>query len=92
MDEAEAKENQPVTLSARRSRVSQVVGSGSTWGAKERDKFRIQTADAVDVSEFIGDEWFDFDNLDKSQREGNTPISSPDFSNGISSIRTHVSI
>ena len=59
MDDAEAKENRAVTPSTRKSRANEIVGSGSTWGSKERDKFRIKTADAVDVSEFIEDKWFD---------------------------------
>src|SRR5947207_13430347 len=69
MDDAEAKENRPVTPSTRKSRANEIVGSGSTWGAKEREKFRIKTADAVDVSEFIEDKWFDFSTLSKSQSE-----------------------
>src|SRR5271169_6543546 len=69
MDEAETKENWPVTPSTRKRAANEVVGSGSTWGAKERAKFRIKTVDAVDVSEFIEGKWFDFSNLNKSQRQ-----------------------
>jgi hypothetical protein len=65
----EAKENRPVTPSTRKSRATEVVGSGSTWGAKERENFRIETADAVDVGVFIEDKWFDFSTLGESQRE-----------------------
>jgi hypothetical protein len=90
MDEVEAKENRPVTPSTHKSRATEVVGSGSTWGAKEREKFRIKTDDAVDVGEFIEDKWFDFGTLSRAQQEGITFRSlSTDFSNGIPSIRTH---
>jgi hypothetical protein len=74
MDEADVKENRPVTPSTRKSRANEVVGSGSTWGAKEREKFRIETADAVDVNNFIEDKWFDFSTLGKSQRERTSTV------------------
>ena len=67
MDEAEVKENRRTTPSTRKSRTNEIVGSGSTWGAKERDKFRIKTVDAVDVGAFIEGKWFDFSSLTKSQ-------------------------
>jgi hypothetical protein len=86
MDEAEAKENQPVTPPSRKSRANEVVGSGSTWGVKERENFRIETADAVDVSEFIEDKWFDFGTLDKSQRERMSTVLSTDVRDGVHSI------
>ena len=74
MDEVEAKENRPVTPSTRKSHANQVVGSGSTWGSREREKFRIKTTDAVDVGEFIADKWFDFSTLSKSQRERRSTV------------------
>ena len=69
MDESEAKENRPVTPLNNRNRRSglDVVGSGSTWGAKERERFRIKTGDAVDVRVFVENKWFDFSSLDETQ-------------------------
>lgn len=69
MDDADAKENRPVTPSNPQTRGA-VVGSGSTWGAKERGKFRIKTTDAVDVKEFVEEKWFDFTTLDASHVKG----------------------
>lgn len=70
MDAAEEKENRPITPSNSRNRGngSDLVGSGSTWGAKERARFRIKTGQVVDVREFIEDKWFDFHTLDEMQR------------------------
>jgi hypothetical protein len=73
MDDAEAKENlRPVTPeNSQKPRDSDRVGSGSTWGAKERDKFRIITEknQTFQVKELIGEEWFDFTTLDSFKRD-----------------------
>jgi len=74
MDDAEAKENapRPITPENRgKPRDSDTVGSGSTWGAKERKKFRIRTekGKTVEVHDIIGKRWFDFSTLDPSQCE-----------------------
>jgi len=60
MDEANRKELNEVVKK---------VGSGSTWGRKERDRFNIpQQAVEVDAGELIGREWFDMHTLDNEQR------------------------
>jgi len=68
MDDAEAKENlRPITPeNTRKPRDSDTVGSGSTWGAKERHKFRIVSTpgETFDVQEIIGKEWFDFSTIE----------------------------
>lgn len=79
MDDADAKENRPVTPSNPQTR-GPVVGSGSTWGAKERDKFRIKTTDAVNVKEFVEEKWFDFTTLDASHAKGISRLTAADFS------------
>jgi len=78
MDDAEAKENapRPVTPKNRkRLRDSDIVGSGSTWGAKERHKFKIRTepGEAFDAREIIGKEWSDFSTIE-SKVQGSPPI------------------
>ena len=46
------------------------VGSGSTWGRKERDRFNIpQNAVELDAVELIGHEWFDFSGLTTTQQQ-----------------------
>jgi len=73
MDDAEAKENlRPITPeNSQRPRDSDRVGSGSTWGAKERKQFRIQTKknETFDVKELIDEQWFDFTTLDYFKRD-----------------------
>ena len=68
MDDAEAKENlRPTTPeNSQKPRDSDTVGSGSTWGARERSKFRINTqpGETFDVQETIGKEWFDFSTIE----------------------------
>jgi len=61
MDEANRKELNEVVRK---------VGSGSTWGRKERDRFNIpQQAVEVDAVELIGHEWFDFSGLTTTQQQ-----------------------
>jgi len=73
MDDAEAKENlRPITPeNTQKPRDSDRVGSGSTWGTKERDKFKIQIKknEPFDVREAIGEEWFDFSTLDSFKQD-----------------------
>ena len=46
------------------------VGSGSTWGTKERKKFNIPSQGVeVDAVQLIGSEWFDVEGLNDEQRE-----------------------
>jgi len=73
MDDAEAKENlRPITPeNTQKPSDLDRVGSGSTWGAKERKKFRIKTKknETFDVKELIGEKWFDFHSLDPFKRD-----------------------
>lgn len=46
------------------------VGSGSTWGLRERNRFRIQESREVDARQMIGDKWFSIDSLSEAQQEG----------------------
>ena len=65
MDEADAKENRPRTPETL-SNNDRIVGSGSSWGQKERDLFRIKTSKHEFVPEvLIGKEWFDFSSLNE---------------------------
>ena len=78
MDDAEAKENlRPITPeNSQKPRDSDRVGSGSTWGAKERDKFRIKINknETFNVKNVIGQEWFDFSTLDSFKRDSTISI------------------
>ena len=79
MDDAEAKENlRPITPeNTQKPRDSDVVGSGSTWGRKERDKYKIVTeaGEIFDIQGIIGKEWFDFSTID-SELQGSPPVMS----------------
>lgn len=47
------------------------VGSASTWGRRERERFKIPKKGVeVDAHQLVGHEWFDVDGLDAEQREG----------------------
>jgi hypothetical protein len=53
-----------------KNEVVEKVGSASTWGRRERDRFKIPAHGVqVDAVELIGKEWFDFDGLDATERE-----------------------
>src|SRR5436190_329043 len=93
MDESEAKENRPVTPLNKRDRGSgpDVVGSGSTWGAKERERFRIKTGDVVDVRVFVENKWFDFSTLDETQRKRIVAFLLSNGSDGNASIGSYYS-
>jgi hypothetical protein len=53
-----------------KNEVVKKVGSASTWGRKERDRFGIpQEGVEVDAFELVGREWFDMNGLDGEQRE-----------------------
>ena len=65
MQEAERKEQNEVVMK---------VGSASTWGRRERERFWIpDEAEQVGAIGLIGSEWFDFDELDPDQRESTSP-------------------
>ena len=47
------------------------VGSASSWGAKERERFNIpERATEIDVKRLIGEEWFQFEKWDDEYRIG----------------------
>ena len=46
------------------------VGSASTWGSRERERFGIpQEGVEVDAFELVGREWFDMEGLTTTQQE-----------------------
>jgi hypothetical protein len=58
-----------------KSEVIQKVGSASTWGRRERERFRIPKEGVeVDAKQLIGREWFDIEGLDDEQRESMVPF------------------
>lgn len=58
-----------------KSEVIQKVGSASTWGRRERERFRIPKEGVeVDAMQLIGREWFDMEGLDDKQRESMIPF------------------
>lgn len=73
MNAAEAKENlRPITPeNTQKPRDSDRVGSGSTWGAKQREKFKVnfEKNEMFDVRDVIGEGWFDFTSLDSFKRD-----------------------
>jgi len=53
-----------------KNEVVRKVGSASTWGRKERDRFGIpQEGVEVDAFELVGREWFDMEGLTATQQE-----------------------
>ena len=75
MDEAEAKENRPQTPKTRGNKSNDIIvgaSSGSTWGEKEREKFRINSSAEVDGVALIGEEWFVFSSMTGDQLWRNT--------------------
>lgn len=47
------------------------VGSASSWGSKERERFMIpEKAMEIDVKTLIDEVWFQFEELGDEQREG----------------------
>jgi hypothetical protein len=58
-----------------KSAVVKKVGSASTWGRRERERFRIpEEGVEVDAMQLIGREWFDMEKLDDEQRESMVPF------------------
>jgi hypothetical protein len=58
-----------------KSEVIEKVGSASTWGRRERERFRIPKEGVeVDAMQLIGREWFDMEGLDDEQRESMVPF------------------
>ena len=50
--------------------VVEKVGSASTWGRAERERFRIPNAGVeVPAMQLIGDVWFNIEGLDPEKRE-----------------------
>ena len=69
MDEADVKENRPRTPETVPNK-NRVVGSGSSWGQRERELFRIKTSNQEFVPEIlIGNEWFDFNSLNEETQK-----------------------
>ena len=69
--------DQPLTIvismadEKERNNIVTEVGSASSWGSKERERFMIpEKATEVDVKALIGETWFQFQGLDDGQRTG----------------------
>jgi hypothetical protein len=61
MSAAQYKEN---------NRIVKKVGSGSTWGARERTRFKVKLGSKeVEARGLIGEEWFELGD-DETQRKG----------------------
>jgi hypothetical protein len=81
METADAKENQAsIPKAPSQSSTRDIVGSGSTWGERQRHQFRIQTVEEViDVHQLIGSKWFEFTNLNRSQYDCISPLNLSEF-------------
>jgi hypothetical protein len=58
-----------------KSEVVKKVGSASSWGRRERERFRIPKEGVeVDAMQLIGREWFDIEGLNDKQRASMVPF------------------